>query len=157
MHIEAASQSGRDIVWKFAEMEQQRDRLVRFRDILIIDDSESDAVALKATLKVSLGRQIEVRIATSMRQAQELLHATAPDVAFLDDILPGQGDAFQNLELMRRWGYAGPVVVVSGRLTRLRAVELERNGAAGTMHKDDLASITVTGALLGIGSTDPTD
>ena len=66
---------------------------------------------------------------------------------FLDDYLKPNDTAVQTLPLLRRAGYDGPIVVISGEIDRRRQAELKELGAAACLHKDNVDSGSVTEAL----------
>ena len=70
-----------------------------------------------------------------------------PVTVFLDDYLKPSDTALQTLPLIKRAGYNGPVVVISGAITRKRVAELKAAGASACIHKEDVDSGRVTEAL----------
>lgn len=117
------------------------------KDAVVIDDEHIDADRMLATLRVMYGYDIGVRRAATMTAALDLVMARTPDIVFLDDILKPSDDAAQTIPFLRRAGYNGPIVVVSGQVTRNRRTVLLAAGATDVIHKDDVDSVRLTEAL----------
>ncbi len=62
-------------------------------------------------------------------------------------VLKPSDNAAQTLPFLRRAGYTGPVIVVSGQATRKRKSVLIEAGAADVIHKDEVDSVRVAEAL----------
>lgn len=120
------------------------------KDILIIDDEPADARWLISALRLVCGQETTIRHAGTLGSALDELKAAPPRVVFLDDHLSPVDSAQSTLPFLRRAGYEGPVVMVSGALTRTRIAELVRLGAVATLHKDDVDSRLVAELLLSI-------
>jgi CheY-like chemotaxis protein len=116
-------------------------------EILIIDDEALDAERLTATLHVLFGYQVLIRWACSLGDAIDSLAERQPCITFLDDILKPAGDALLSIPELRRAGYAGPVIVVSGAVTQSRRTRLLAVGASDVIHKDDVDSVRVAEAV----------
>lgn len=116
-------------------------------EILIIDDEALDAERLTATLHVLFGYQVPIRWACSLGDALDSLAENPPSLAFLDDILKPSADAFLSIPELRRAGYHGPIIVVSGAVTQSRRTQLLAGGAADVIHKDDVDSVRVAEAV----------
>ena len=71
-----------------------------------------------------------------------------PDAHFLDDYLKPNDSALQTIPFVRRAGYRGPIIVVSGEVDRPRRIELRKAGASDIIHKDDIDSVNVSEALI---------
>ena len=93
------------------------------------------------------GYNLAVRRAKTLGSALDCVIECKPDLVFLDDILPPSDTASNTIPFLRRCGYEGPIIVVSGEMTRRRRQELTAAGAADVMHKDDLDSVRVSEAL----------
>lgn len=116
-------------------------------EILIIDDEALDAERLTATLHVLFGYHVLIRWACSLGDAIDSLAERQPCITFLDDILKPAGDALLSIPELRRAGYAGPVIVVSGAVTQSRRTRLLAVGASDVIHKDDVDSVRVAEAV----------
>lgn len=143
----SSTKTGGDYLAKRSGVTKQRVKLPSLADILIVDDENFDADRLKATLHLMLGYDVGIRRAATLGRALDEVIARHPDVIFLDDILKPNDNASQTLPFLRRAGYAGPVIVVSGQVTRQRKTVLKQAGAADVIHKDDLDSVRVAEAL----------
>ncbi|MGI9424237.1 MAG: response regulator, partial [Hyphomicrobiaceae bacterium] len=122
-------------------------QLPKLTDILIVEDETFDADRLQATLGVILGRDIQIRRAETLASALDRVIERMPDMIFLDDYLKPCDTAVQTLPLLRRAGYDGPIIVISGEIDRRRQAELKDIGAAACLHKDNVDSGSVTEAL----------
>ena len=119
----------------------------RFNDILIVEDEKLDADRMKATLHSIFGYDIKTRQAATLGSALDCVIERQPDLIFLDDHLKPNDNAAHTIPFLRRCNYVGPIIVVSGMLTRKRAGMLVQAGAAVTIHKDNLDSGSIAEAL----------
>lgn len=141
------SGSGGDFLARKSDATKARQSLPTVKDILIVEDETFDADRLKATLHVMLGYDIELRRASTLGSALDCVIARRPEIVFLDDFLKPTDNASQTIPFLRRAGYDGPIVVVSGQVDRQRRAQLMIAGAADVIHKDDLDSVRVAEAL----------
>jgi CheY-like chemotaxis protein len=111
---------------------------VKFADILVIDDNMIDARSVSALVRSAFGRETEVRHAGSLMRAKNMLLERMPALIILDDFLPPTDRAESSIGHLRQSNFSGPVIVVSGQMTRLRRLALLQAGATGVVHKDDL-------------------
>jgi DNA-binding NarL/FixJ family response regulator len=74
--------------------------------------------------------------------------ARKPELIFLDDYLKPSDSATQSIPFLRRAGYEGPIIVVSGEIDKQRKSELLAAGARDAIHKDHLDSVRVAEALV---------
>jgi len=125
-------------------------QLPQVTDVLLVEDESFDADRLTATLRVLFGYELSVRRAATLGQAVDRVMDRKPDIVFLDDVLKPSDTALDTIPYLRHAGYAGPIVVVSGRATRRRRIELAGAGAAEVIHKDDVDSVSVAEALAGL-------
>ena len=88
------------------------------KDVLIVEDENLDADRMFATLRVMYGYDVKVRCAATLAAAIDEVLKAKPQIVFLDDILKPSDDAAQSIPFLRRAGYDGPIVVVSGQVTR---------------------------------------
>ncbi len=114
------------------------------KDVVVVDDENIDSDRMQATLRVMFGYDVVVRRAATMGAAIDLVMAKSPDILFLDDILKPSDDASQTIPFLRRAGYSGPIVVISGQVTRTRRAVLTAAGATEVIHKDDVDSVRLT-------------
>lgn len=139
---------GGDFLTRRSDVAQAKAELPKLRDVLIVEDHGFDAKRLTATLHIVLGRDTIIRIATSLDKAIDEVLKQTPDMIFLDDYLKPSDSALDTIPLIRRAGYAGPIVVISGEWDRERAIELKRAGASESVHKDDVNSVDLGAVLL---------
>lgn len=118
------------------------------KNVLIVEDEGVDARRMTAVLRIVLGRDVELRLAPSLDRAIDEVIQLNPDVVFLDDYLKPNDSALQTIPLVRRAGYDGPIIVVSGEVDRPRRIELRKAGAIEIIHKDDVDSVNVSEALI---------
>ena len=121
--------------------------LPRLSDVLVVEDLPIDLERMLGTLRVMFGYDLKVRTAPTLAAALDLVMAGQPDIIFLDDILKPSDDALQTIPFLRRAGYDGPIVVISGQVTRTRKSVLQVAGATEVIHKDDVDSVRLTEAL----------
>ena len=110
-------------------------------------DDALDGDRMLGTLRVMCGYEATLRRAASIDAALTLVMAKQPDIIFLDDILKPSDDAIQTIPLIRNAGYEGPIVVVSGQVTRKRKPILLAAGATDVIHKDDVDSVRLAEAV----------
>ena len=108
-----------------------------------------------ATLRVMYGYDVKVRRAATLATAVDEVLKDKPQIVFLDDILKPSDDASQTIPFLRRAGYEGPIVVVSGQVTRTRRAVLLTAGATDVIHKDDVDSVRLTESLQRVFKENP--
>jgi DNA-binding NarL/FixJ family response regulator len=143
----STSGSGGDFLHKRSGIMRDKEGLQRLHDVVVVDDETIDADRMLATLRVMFGYDVDVRRAATMASAIDLVMTRKPDIVFLDDILKPSDDASQTIPFLRRAGYAGPIVVISGQVTRNRRTVLLAAGATEIIHKDDVDSVRLTETL----------
>lgn len=140
--------SGGDFLAKKSDLAQLGKKLPRIEHVLIVEDENCDADRLRATLRVILGYDLNVRRAATLGAALDAVIAKQPELVFLDDLLKPSDTASHTIPFLRRARYEGPIVVVSGQVTRARKAELIGLGATDVIHKDDVDSARLTEALV---------
>ncbi len=141
------SPTGGDILVRRNNATWQKKSLPQIKDVLVVEDEDFDAERLTATLHIILGRETKVRHAATLASALDRVLEEMPDMVFLDDYLKPNDTASQTIPLLRRAGYEGPIVVISGEVDRRREADLKAAGAAAALHKEDVDSGSVTEAL----------
>lgn len=126
---------------------RSRQDLPPLKDVLVVEDENLDADRMFATLRVMFGYEVEVRRSSTLAAAVDAVLKRMPELVFLDDILKPSDDASQTIPFLRRAGYKGPIVVVSGQTTRTRRSLLLSVGATDVIHKDDVDSVRLTESL----------
>jgi DNA-binding NarL/FixJ family response regulator len=139
--------SGDHLVLRSDVAQAKQSKLPDINDIVIVEDETFDAKRLAAIVNLVIGRQTTIRIAPSLNKAIDAVLQSSPDLMFLDDYLEPSDLALDTMPMVRRAGYQGPIVVISGELDRERLVELKKAGASDAVHKDELNSVDL-GALL---------
>lgn len=143
----SSSNSGGDFLAKKSEIMRARQGLPALKDVLVVEDENLDADRMFATLRVMFGYDVQVRRASTLAAAVDAVLQRKPEIIFLDDILKPSDDASQTIPFLRRAGYEGPIVIVSGQATRTRRTVLLAAGATDVIHKDDVDSVRLTEAL----------
>lgn len=133
---------------------KQMRELPTLNKFLIIDDEIADAKWLVSSLKLVCGHDIDVRHVRSLGTALDALKTSQPQLLFLDDHISPVDNATNTIPFIRRAGYTGPIVVISGSMTRQRATDLIRHGAAAFIHKDEIESARVAALLIEIFGTE---
>lgn len=144
----ASTGSGGDFLAKKSDLNRLRQALPKLANVLVVDDEQLDADRMKATLRVMFGYELDVRRAATLAAAIDSVLERKPDIVFLDDILKPTDSALQSIPFLRRAEYTGPIVVVSGQVTRSRRTELIGAGADAVIHKDDVDSVRLAEILL---------
>ncbi len=143
----SSSSSGGDFLAKKSKVVRDKANLPKLTDVVVVEDSPIDSERMLGTVRVMFGYELSVRIASTLAAALDLVMARRPDIIFLDDILKPSDDASQTIPFLRRAGYEGPIIVVSGQVTRTRKSLLSAVGATDIIHKDDVDSVRLTEAL----------
>ncbi len=139
--------SGGDFLAKKNDLAHLSKQLPKLTNILIVEDDTFDADRLRATLRVILGYEPNMRRASTLGSALDAVIASQPELIFLDDLLKPADTASHTIPFLRRAKYEGPIVVVSGQVTRTRKAELIGLGATDVIHKDDVDSVRLAEAL----------
>lgn len=154
MDDESKDRGGTFLARKSDAAKSQRDG-PRLADVLIVEDENFDADRLRATLHIMFGYSLEVRRARTLGSALDCVIERHPELIFLDDYLKPSDNATQTIPFLRRCGYAGPIIVVSGQVDRLRRATLVKAGAIDVIHKDDLDSVRIAEALVRAAEATP--
>ena len=140
--------TGAEYLVEKSDLARLSKEMPKFRDIVVFEDERLDSDRLLATLRTIYGYEIEVRRARTLTSGIDLLLAKLPDLVMLDDYMGPTDRADDALPLIRRAGFMGPIVVVSGELNRHRRTQLLRLGVADAINKDDLDSGSIGKVLL---------
>jgi signal transduction histidine kinase len=109
--------------------------------LLIVDDSDDDALlVVRELLRLGFEPKFE-RVATRAEMERALIHP--PQIVLCDYAMP----AFSSLEalaMLRQRNLDIPLIIVSGTIGDVRAVEVMRAGARDYVSKDNLAKLGVT-------------
>ncbi|HPG89276.1 MAG TPA: response regulator [Hyphomicrobium sp.] len=150
----SSSGSGGEFLAKKSAVTRSRQTLPKLTDVVVVDDENIDVDRMFATLRVMFGYDLNMRRAATAGAAVDAVIAAKPDIIFLDDILKPSDDAAHTIPFLRRTGYQGPIVVISGQVTRTRRATLLQAGATEVIHKDDVDSVRLTEALHRVFSGD---
>ena len=140
---DSRSATGSDFLARKSDLTRMRMAIPGLKDVLIVDDSNFDADSLRASLNMMFGYGLTLRRAKTLGSALDCVIERKPDLVFLDDILPPSDTASTTLPFLRRCGFEGPIIIVSGEMTRTRRQEMLNAGAADVIHKDDLGSASI--------------
>lgn len=128
---------------------RSQDGLRRLDDILVVEDEPRDSDRIIATLRVLVGYdELVVRTASTISSAVDAVLEQHPKLVLLDDALKPSDTATDTIPFLQRAGYDGPIVVISGQVTRRRRTELLQAGAVDVIHKDDVDSVQLSACLL---------
>ena len=153
--IEEEKGRGGTFLARKSDVTKSQQATARPNDILIVEDENFDADRLRATLHIMFGYGIEVRRARTLGSALDCVIERHPQLIFLDDYLKPSDNATQTIPFLRHCGYAGPIIVVSGQVDRLRRAMLVKAGAIDVIHKDDLDSVRIAEALARVAEVAP--
>lgn len=117
------------------------------QDVLIVEDLDRDGKRMRAILNMILGPDVVYRRAETLNSAVDCVLERVPDIVFLDDYLQPGDSATETVPYLRRAGYKGHIIVVSGEIDRIRRTELLSIGATDTIHKDDVDASVVKDVL----------
>jgi CheY-like chemotaxis protein len=117
------------------------------KDVLVVEDSKIDGDRMRATLHLVLGREVQIRRAETLASAIDCVLEKVPDLVFLDDYLKPSDSATDTIPYIRRAGYDGYIIVVSGEVDRHRRAKLIELGATDAIHKDEVDSSVVQDVL----------
>ncbi len=107
--------------------------------VLHVEDNELDAELVAEALRKG-GFSVSVVVVQTEAEFEEQLRAHRPDVVIADYNLP-QWKGMEALEVLRREGLDIPLIVVSGALGDIGAVECIKRGATDYVLKDGLARL----------------
>jgi PAS domain S-box-containing protein len=112
--------------------------------VLLVEDSENDALLFLRELRRGGYEPLYERVSTSEEMERALEEASSRrepwEVVVSDYYMPRFG-ALAALELLRRLGYDTPFVVVSGKIGEEAAVAMMRAGAQDYVAKEDMARL----------------
>lgn len=140
--------TGADYLVEKSDLARASKAMPRIRDVVVFEDERMDSDRMLATLRTLLGYEVEVRRARTLNSGIDLLLQKRPDLLLLDDYMGPSDRADDALPLIKRAGFDGPVVVVSGMLNRKRRTELLKLGVVEAINKDDLDSGSIGKIML---------
>ncbi len=143
--------TGAEYLVRQSGLAKTRQALPPIKDILIVEDEPSDSRRLVATLRSIFGYELDVRRATTLNSALDMVLERQPELILLDDYLKPADTALDSIPMIRHANYQGPIIIISGEVDRLRRAELLAKGANDTINKEDLNSGAITEVLVRLG------
>src|SRR5882762_5186441 len=107
--------------------------------VLHVEDNELDAELVAAALRKG-GFSVSAAVVQTETEFEQQLRLYRPDVVIADYNLP-QWKGMEALEVLRREGLDTPLILVSGALGDITAVECIKRGATDYVLKDGLARL----------------
>lgn len=144
----AASTTGRDLATLKSVLSQGLLKLPPLTSILVVGDNDQDAMHIAALMHLLLGRKVQVNRFKLVATAIFGIQKEMPNLVVVDDFIPPADRAESSIGSFRRFGYTGPIIVVSGMLTNERRREIAKLEPLAMMHKDEIDSFSVTEVLL---------
>ena len=141
------NKAGRDYLEQRSTLGKKFQAMNPPSDILVVEDSPADARQINSALRILFGLEVVSRTVASINALNIALKDRLPDLVFLDDQID-TSRAETTVPVLRNGGYTGPIVAISGFLTRTRVVELMRLGIVDIIHKDSLDSSRLREAVL---------
>jgi DNA-binding NarL/FixJ family response regulator len=144
----AQSGDGKTYLEQRSDIAKRLRAAIDLKRVTIIDDQALDADVLAGVMRRIFGDTVRVDCVQHMTALHDVWADGHPDLVFLDDRLGHVGTALTHLPHFARHAYRGPVVVMSGLMTRARRVEVIQAGATEALHKDDLDTLAVMQLLM---------
>lgn len=110
-------------------------------NVLIVEDNADDQELVLRELRRS-GFAVKSALARTAEEFVDLLHHDLPDIVLADYNL-GQWRGIEAVEILGREGVDVPVILVSGALGDINAVECIKQGATDYVLKDSLARLPI--------------
>jgi len=110
--------------------------------VVIVEDNSADAELVLRELRRS-GFQVSSEEAQTAEQFRRAIRKSVPEVVLADYNL-GQWRGMETLEIMRQEGVEAPLILVSGALGDVTAVECIKLGATDYVLKDALARLPIS-------------
>jgi DNA-binding NarL/FixJ family response regulator len=129
---------------------KQVQALKRTLDVVYVEDNPLDAQKITTSLRMMFGPRINMRHAATTAAMVDLIKQIMPDILLLDDRMNNNSHADTNIPLLRKRGFTGPIVIISGVLSPSRTATLRRLGVAVIVHKDDADSLKLTEIILNL-------
>ena len=142
------SHSGGELGKIKSVMSQRLKAVSKIRNVAIVDDNDQDATHIAALIHLLLGRDVVVKRYKVVATAIFGIQKSMPDLVILDDYIPPLDRAESSVSSIRRFGFAGPFIVISGNLSRGRERDLAKLEPLGMIHKDEINSFTLTEVLV---------
>ncbi len=115
-------------------------------DVLLIEDTTSDAVLIRAHLERAAGKSIRVVHAWRLADGIAELEQRSFDVVLLDLGLP-DSNGLDGLRLIKTVGRDVPVIVLTGDTSEAQAFDAVKHGAQDYLNKDQLSGPVLARSL----------
>jgi DNA-binding response OmpR family regulator len=135
----APTQTDGDQARQAANREGTTGSTCKLRALLVEDEAADVALALR-TLRLA-GLEATGDVAQTAEEFTQLVRKNSYDVILADYKLPGW-NGMESVEILRREGLDVPVILVSGALGELTAVECIKQGASDYVLKDHLTRLS---------------
>jgi DNA-binding NarL/FixJ family response regulator len=142
-----AADDTKSVLVRKSELAKRVQLLPPLRNIMVIDDNPQDARHVAVVLQMLLGPAVTVTSHRYLAKAVAELQRSMPDMIILDDHIPPMDRAETSLKALKRFGFSGPFIIMTGMLDRARRLELDQLGPLGLIHKDDLDSFSLSEVL----------
>jgi len=136
--LPVATETEADESGQVADRRSQGDNVLKVRALAVEDEPADVELALR-TLQQA-GSDTTMDVAQTAEEFTELVRKNSYDVILADYKLPGW-NGMESVEILRREGLDVPVILVTGALGELTAVECIKQGAADYVLKDHLARL----------------
>jgi DNA-binding NtrC family response regulator len=115
---------------------------------LVVENKPEDAQFIETRLRGLFGNATVITVAATVAAMVQALRGQTYSVVILDDKMDADKKAEDTLPLLAASGHTGPVILMSGLLTRARVAELHRLGATEIIAKDDIVSVALGAVIL---------
>jgi signal transduction histidine kinase len=109
---------------------------------LLVEDSAADSERVLQELRLG-GFEVSSEVVQTAAELRQKLQATTPDVVLADYNL-GDGRGMEALDILRSDGRDIPLILVSGALGDVTAVECIKQGATDYVPKDSLTRLPIS-------------
>lgn len=111
-------------------------------NILLIEDSDTDAFIIQAAISKHLKGAVCVR-ATTLRSGEELLQKGGVDLLLLDLGLPDTTDPKDTYDQIKKWSGMLPIIIMTNLKDHDLAKTMVHEGAADFLNKDLIVKDTM--------------
>jgi CheY-like chemotaxis protein len=145
--VNSTSDDTKSVLVRKSELAKRIKLLPPLHRIMVIDDDERDSRHVSVVLQMLLGPAVTITTYRYLAKAVAELQKHQPDLVILDDHLPPMDRAETSAKALHRFGFRGPLIIMTGMLDRARRLELEKLNPLGLIHKDDLDSLSISEVL----------
>lgn len=144
------SHSAVRVLMKRSKLAQAMKDVPKLKNILIIEDDQSDSDRLASTLRTIFGYDANVRQCRTLGTALDEVMSDQPEIVFLDDRLGPVDKAEKSVPFLRNARYAAMIFVISSYVDRRRRADIMKLGVDGVIDKDELDSTSICQALIDV-------